>query len=340
MTSLSERTLRWGIIGSGLICADFCIALSTLPQSEHAIVHVGARSIDKARTFASRFSIENFSDSYKCVVEDGNVDIVYIGTINTTHKELSLLALNHGKAVLCEKPSVLNSTELEEVLNCAKINKVFYMEAVWTRCLPLHRQVLTKLNNGDYGDLNVMLGTFGFPLFDRQRIYDPNLGGSILLDIGLYLLTMADMMFGEHKLKEIHACGHVEKTGVDRSASVTLTFEGNKIAQLLASGDHTLPNDCVLLCSKANVRIIKPFWSSEKYIEEYVNGETKEHDFPHPVAAMETNFVNSTGLSYEAAHVRKCLVNGLLESPLIPHDTTRRIMGYLDQLRRQLTKNL
>lgn len=85
-----------------------------------------------------------------------------------------------------------------------------------------------------------MLGTFGFPLFDRQRIYDPKLGGSILLDIGLYLLTMADMMFGEHKLKEIHACGHVEKTGVDRSASVTLTFEGNKIAQLLASGGKVI----------------------------------------------------------------------------------------------------
>lgn len=128
MSSSSHKPLRWGIVSAGKICFDFCVSLSTLPKENHIVTHVAARSLERAKEFATTFDIESVSDSYTKVMEDENVDVVYIGTLNTTHKELSILAMNHGKPVLCEKPATMNSSELEEVLKVAKEKNVFYME--------------------------------------------------------------------------------------------------------------------------------------------------------------------------------------------------------------------
>ena len=124
--------IRWGIFGAGLICHDFCVAISTLPPAEHKVVHVGSRDLQRAKTFAETFGIEKYSDSYVKVVEDSEVDVVYIGTTNNTHKDLSILALNSGKPVLCEKPVTLNLIELEEVLECARKNNLFFMEVIFS----------------------------------------------------------------------------------------------------------------------------------------------------------------------------------------------------------------
>jgi len=334
---MSHTQLRWGILGAGLICADFCIALSTLPYDKHCIEHVAARDTARAERFAAKFNAKRFSCHYEKVVTDPNVDVVYIGTINTTHKDLSILAMNHGKAVLCEKPATMNSHELEQVMDCAKKNNVFFMEAVWTRCFPLYHDIISKRNDGTYGDPNVLFATFGVKdLFSVDRISNPLLGGSVLLDIGIYVLTIADMIFEGYKVKEIKACGHVdEETGIDRSIGITITYEGNRMVQLMANGDHDLANECEIYFSNGKVRIMKPFWCPEKYIEEK-SGKTKEHTFKLPVSTVKTNFVNSTGLSYEADHVRECLMQNQHESSLVSHSTSERIMGYLDEIRAQL----
>ena len=129
--STTTKPLRWGLFGCGKICNDFCIALSTLSSEKHKIEHVAARDINKAKAFAEMFGVEKYSDKYDMVAKDCDVDVIYIGTINPTHKPLSLLALNNGKAVLCEKPAAMNSKELEEILECAKKNKVFFMEVIF-----------------------------------------------------------------------------------------------------------------------------------------------------------------------------------------------------------------
>ena len=126
--TLSNRPLRWGILGAGLISNDFCIALSTLPKDKHCIEHVSARDSARAEKFASKFNAKKFSGDYHEVVKDPDVDVVYIGTINTTHKFLSILAMNYGKGVLCEKPLALNSDDLNELFTCAEKMNVFFME--------------------------------------------------------------------------------------------------------------------------------------------------------------------------------------------------------------------
>ena len=126
--SLENRPLRWGFFGCGKISFDFCVALSTLSKEKHVISHVAARNPKKAEEFALKFNAKSFSGEYESVAKDPDVDVIYIGTINPTHKSLSVLALNHGKPVLCEKPVCMSSAELDDVLNCARKNKVFFME--------------------------------------------------------------------------------------------------------------------------------------------------------------------------------------------------------------------
>ena len=120
--------LRWGILCAGKISFDFVSALGTLPKEEHTVTAVAARSQEKAKEFGEKFEIKRCYGSYEELVKDSEVDVIYVGSLNVTHKELSLLCLRHGKHVLCEKPIMMNSKELEEVLKVAKENNVFLME--------------------------------------------------------------------------------------------------------------------------------------------------------------------------------------------------------------------
>ena len=120
--------LQWGILGAGKISTDFCLAIQTLDKAKHKLKAVGARNAVRAGEFANNFNMDRFYGSYEELVRDPEVSIVYIGTINTTHKDLTILALRNGKHVLCEKPAALNAIELEEILQAAKEAGLFFME--------------------------------------------------------------------------------------------------------------------------------------------------------------------------------------------------------------------
>ncbi|XP_066919680.1 trans-1,2-dihydrobenzene-1,2-diol dehydrogenase-like [Clytia hemisphaerica] len=330
--------LRWGIFSAGKISNDFCVGLTTLPTEDHVIQHVGARNSDKAKEFADKFHIPKSSGSYVEVAKDADVDVIYVGAINTAHKELCLLALEHGKAVLCEKPATMNGRELEEVLKKAEEKNLFYMEAEWTRFFPLYQELKPKLKvDGALGLPRAMTVTFGYALLnDIKRINKKELGGSVVMDIGIYTLLAMDMLFEGFSLKEMKAIGHVtEGTNVDRSVGISATFEGNRIAQLLCSGNADLPNELTLICDKGSVTIRKPFWCPESYVQDTGSGP-QEIRYDLPKTEKEMNFTNSVGLRYEAEHVRQCLNKGLKQSPIMPFDTSRRIMGYLDDVRKQI----
>jgi len=338
------KPLRWGIIGCGKISTDFCIALLGLPKSEHSVTHVAARDGRRAEEFAGKFGAGKHSDRYTDVFEDPDVDVCYIGTLNPTHADLSISAMKHGKHVLCEKPATMNSQQLEEVLTCAKQCNVFFMEAVWTRCFPLYRGITKMLSDNDgggLGEVNAVLGTFGIGgLFNVERVKNIEMGGGVLIDIGIYLLTVADMIFGgDRRVVDVNISGHVnDVTGLDRSGNITILYEGNKMASLVYSGDHDLPNEMKIICTQGTVDVHKPFWCPETYTV-CVGGETpavKEMKLPEPSAPM--NFMNSMGLMHEAEHVRACLVEGLKESSLVSHDTSKRICAWMDKLRGQLRK--
>lgn len=172
------KPIRWGIMSTGNIANEFSEGLTDLPATE--VKAVGSRSLDKANRFADKFDIPNRYGSYEALVQDPDVDVIYIGTPHPFHKENSLLCLNAGKAVLCEKPFALNSGQAEEVINQARTKQLFIMEAVWTLFSPHIAKLRELISEGAIGEVRMLQADFGFRTdFDpSSRLFDPELGAA------------------------------------------------------------------------------------------------------------------------------------------------------------------
>jgi dihydrodiol dehydrogenase / D-xylose 1-dehydrogenase (NADP) len=177
-----DFTLKWGIVSSGAICHDFCTALRNLNSPYHVIEAVAARNFSDAKKFADDFKITKAYGSYDELYQDNDVNIVYIGSINTTHKENCLKAINAGKHVLCEKPMVLNQQDQEEVFKAAKENHVFFMEALWTRFFPIVDKLRGHLHKNSIGEVKFFGSSFFLPIKDVPRIREKDLGGGALYE--------------------------------------------------------------------------------------------------------------------------------------------------------------
>eukprot|EP00794_Sanderia_malayensis_P017436 gene17436-19180_t len=324
--------LNWGIAGAGRISTDFCLALKTLDKEEHCIKAVGARSKERAREFADKFDIEKHYGSYEELFSDEDVHVIYIGTINTTHKNLAVEALEHGKHVLCEKPAAMNSQDLETILECAKEKNLFFMEATWTRFMPIYRDVNKAIRHGAIGQIKAVTASFGFSAMDQvARVINPELGGSVMMDIGIYAVHFADIAFSGCTPERISATGFLARSGVDMTSSITFLYAGQAIAQLLVSGDVNLQNEAVIIGTKGQIVVKSPFWCPTRA---EINEESKE--YPLPATEFPTNFMNSAGLRYEAEHVKKCISEKKIESEIMNHDTSRRIMCLLENIITQI----
>ncbi len=190
------RKIAWGILGTGRIAGNFAADLALLPDAE--LVAVGSRSEATAQSFAGRFGAPHAHGSYEALAADPAVEVIYIATPHPLHAENMKLCLRAGKAVLCEKPFTLNAREAEEVIALAREQKLFLMEAMWTRFLPAVVRARELIEQGAIGEVRLLLADFGFrAAFDpHHRLFDPQLGGGALLDLGVYCVSLASMLFG------------------------------------------------------------------------------------------------------------------------------------------------
>ena len=193
---------RWGIASAGKISHDFANALSIYPE-KHKVVAVAARSLDRAQDFAKRFSIQNAHGSYEALAADAEVEIVYIGSINTEHVNLCKMMFSAGKHVLCEKPLGLNVRETKEIVDSAKKNKVFMMEAIWSRFIPSYVKVREDIEKGVIGDVLHSEALFAVPIDKVDRILKKDMGGGSVLDIGIYCINWAQFVHGSKKPKKV-----------------------------------------------------------------------------------------------------------------------------------------
>jgi dihydrodiol dehydrogenase / D-xylose 1-dehydrogenase (NADP) len=205
--------LKWGIISAGLISQDFCIALKTLDPEKHSITAVAARNLDDAKCFANRFQVPHYFDSYHQLCSHDDVNIVYIGNVNTAHKESCLIAIANGKHVLCEKPMSLNCKEQEEVLQAAETRGVFFMEALWTRFFPATERLRSELKNDAIGQVKIVQANFFARINQVERVRRKDLGGGAILDIGIYPVQHCCLLFDHETPVEIVASGHLMDTG-------------------------------------------------------------------------------------------------------------------------------
>jgi len=222
--------IRWGILGTGRIAGDFAQGLTAVDDAD--LVAVGSRTAETANAFADRFSIPTRHASYADLANDPNVDIVYIATPHSLHKENSILCLEGGRAVLCEKPFAINTVEAEEMMAAARRTGCFLMEAMWTRCLPHMRAIARLVADGAIGEVRVVEADFCY----RSRVnldgrfYRLDLGGGALLDVGVYPVTLAYQFLGQPDA--IRTWAHLGETGVDELAAILFGYDRGAMAMM------------------------------------------------------------------------------------------------------------
>lgn len=322
--------LHWGIAGAGKISHDFVTALGILPTSEHVVVAIAARDLSRAQKFSSLHKIKNAYDSYAKLAEDKDVDIVYIGTLNPQHFEIAQLMLNHGKHVLCEKPMTMNLKQTTELINLAKKKKLFLMEAIWSRCFPTYEAIKKEIDSGSIGDIHQVIVSFGFKMPNVDRLNLKSLGGGTILDLGVYGIQFACLVFNHDVPCTVRAAGILNSEGVDQSVSATLVYNGNRTATIVTHCLVDLPNEAYILGTKGMIKVPQ-FWCppTVDLPSGTVNASLSE-------GAHKFNFINSAGLRFEAEEARNCILKGLIESPKVSHDMSLLIARLEDEIRREV----
>ncbi|XP_036364213.1 trans-1,2-dihydrobenzene-1,2-diol dehydrogenase-like [Octopus sinensis] len=322
--------MRWGICSAGLIATDFCNALQCLDPSEHKIIAVVSKSLEKAKKFAEEFKIPNVYDNYEEFAKDPNIDLVYVSSINRFHHPLSVIMLNNGKPVLCEKAYGQNTKETKDIIELAKSKKIFFMEAMWSNFFPAYKNIKQEIDSGTIGKIRYLDVAFLVDIFSKEEISRGSVGGGGLLEIGVYTIWLANFIFRQ-KPETITACGTIAGTGTDLSANIILTYKDGARASLSFNTTLAGRTDAYIYGTEGKIYIHPPFWCPDKIA---VNGE--EREFPLPKSDAKYTYVHSNGLAYEAEDVRQYFEKGHLECPDHTHADSLLLINIIDEVRRQL----
>jgi predicted dehydrogenase len=314
---------RWGILGTGNIASQFARGLAALDDAE--LVAVGSRADASAQAFGERFGARRRHASYEALASDPELDAIYIATPHPLHKDNTLLCLQAGKAVLCEKPFALNATEAQAMIATARKRGIFLMEAMWTRFLPHIVKLRELLAAGAIGEVRMLQADFGFRTeFNPQsRLFDPALGGGALLDVGVYPVSLAAMVFGAPA--QVTSLAHLGATGVDEQSAIIFRYAQGQLAILSSAIRTSSPHEALLLGTTGMIRLHSSWWKPSAMTLS-ANGRPDE--------LIEVPTVGN-GYNYEAAEVGRCLREGRLASDVMPLDETLSILRTLDELRAQ-----
>ena len=350
---LSASTIKWGIIGSGKISADFCAALKQNPEAQ--IVAVAARDASRAAAFgqglgvsnpvashagyaslvepiasSSRNHIQEESDGPEvtCVfaasltihvsqVNDPNVDVIYIGNINTEHFDAAMMAIAAGKATVVEKPITLNGTQTRKLAAAAKEANVFLMEGLWSRFFPATQKALSVIESGELGKVIAVHADFGFRCDDANdsRMFDLAMGGGGLLDIGIYPLSFASMAYEGGMPSIITAVGSLHpETGADTSAAIAAVYGGQKgVASVTYNLRGHTPEEVVIVGESARLRIASPAHVPSTVVVTKPDGreawsdETFHFKLPDADPSHSYFYPGSQGFAYQITEVHNCL---------------------------------
>ncbi|MCC6615905.1 MAG: Gfo/Idh/MocA family oxidoreductase [Anaerolineae bacterium] len=315
--------IRWGIIGTGNIAHQFAKGLRSVPDAQ--LVAVGSRTQAAADAFGAQFHVPHRHPTYEGLAADPDVDAVYISTPHTFHKDNTLLCLRAGKAVLCEKPFAINAHEAADMIDEARARGLFLMEAMWTRFFPLMTRLRELLAEGAIGEPRLLTADFGFRMaFDPvHRIFNPALGGGALLDVGIYPISLASMIFGQPV--EIVSSAILGETGVDEQGAYIFRYAGGQLAQLSSASRTETPQEATLNGTDGRIRIPRQWWRPKRMT--IGAGGRRESVVSVPY--------KGNGYNYEAMAVGDSLRAGQLEHPVMPLDETLAIMRTLDALRAQ-----
>ena len=321
-----QDKIRWGILGCGRIARKFAADLQLVDDA--LLIAAGARSIESANAFAKDFPVAFTHGSYEELVQNENIDVIYIATPHSEHYKNAVLCLEHSKAVLCEKAFAVNYQQAKAMIEKAKEKKIFLMEALWTKFLPNYQKLKSLLADDAIGQVKSVLINFGFapqpPV--PPRLFDPALAGGTMLDIGIYNVFMAMSVLG--KPAAVKAFMTPASTGVDEQCAVVLMYSSGAMAQLFSTFSSNLNTEANINGTKGRIRLTHRFYSPDATIEFYPGQPDSKQVIP-----VERG--GGHGYQHEAQHVCRCLRDGLTESPVMTHQDTLQLMEVLDEIRRQ-----
>lgn len=316
------RRVGIAIVGTGRMASMMAETIAvTSGVKNYAVV---SRDEEKARKFAEEHGISKAFGSYEEALSDRKVKLVYIAAPHTEHYRLAKLAIEHGKHVLCEKPFVMNRGQAEELFALAEKKKVLAAEAMWTRYMPFLTEIREVLDSHVIGDPVMLTARTGDNSRWVKRMTDPELGGGTLMDIGVYPLNFASMLFGDDVTAIQAACTHTS-TGVDEQDSITLKYRDGRIAVLTATMLGISDNEGCVVGTKgcAVVENIRTLESLSVYNDKHV--KIGYYKAPR----------RKTGYEYELQACVRALKNGWLECPAMPHAETLAMLQQTDEIRRQ-----
>ena len=311
---------RIGIIGAGHIAEKMAATINGMPETE--AYAVASRQYGKAAAFAGRFGFAKAFGSYEALVEDPDVDLVYVATPHSLHYDHVRLCLGHGKAVLCEKAFMANAREAEEVTRISEENNVFLAEAIWTRYMPFRKTLRDIVDSGAIGRPMMLSAHLGYPVADKERLVRPELGGGALLDLGVYAINFALMMFG-NDIADITSSCTKSDTGVDLQNSIIFRYADGRIADLQSTA----------LCASDRQGIV---CGDRGYIVcDNINNMLKAdlYDAGHALVGTYNAPAQITGFEYQVRACIDAIREGRNETQYMPHSETLRVMKIMDSLR-------
>jgi predicted dehydrogenase len=321
---MSSRKTRWGVIGAGRIARQFAADIAHVDNAE--LVAVAARDGPRAREFAKRWSIPAAHSGYQSLYEADDVDVLYIATPHTLHLEQSSAALRAGKAVFCEKPITVSAAQCQQLIEEAARQQRYLDEAMWTLFLPAIRKAQVWVAEGRIGTLTHLSAEFGYPMPYKSvgREYDPALGGGVLLDMGIYPITLALQFFLDEP-QSTHTVAHFADNGVEDQVSMLWDY-GSAIASLTTSFRSKLPNVATIVGTDGYIRI-PDFWRArecslyrlDERIDHYYDGR------------------KGGGFEFEIQSVSEDIAAGRLSSALVPLETSLRVQRVMDRIRCQFS---
>ncbi len=316
-----SHPVRWGIIGPGGIAGSFAACLRSVPGA--SLTAVASRDARRAAAFTATWGGRACRDIADLLGDPG-VDAVYVATPHPQHHALAKQCLEAGKAVLCEKPITINAAQCADLIATARRHGVFLMEAMWTRFLPCMAQVRAWLASGEIGEPRLLTADFGFRCdWDPgSRLLDLQQGGGGLLDVGVYLVSFADMVFAATP-QRVSGFAHVGPTGVDEQGSLSLGYPGGALASLTYAIRTATNQTAVIYGTEGRIEI-PSFW----------NATTAHLLRTGAAATMFTRPHLGNGYEWQAMEVARCLGLGLVESPFMPWAESLSIQRSMEDLRR------
>lgn len=315
-----KQNISWGILGCGSIAQKFIEDLRLVSGVE--VTAVASRSAERATQFAAENQVATAYGSYQELAQDQSIDVIYIATRHPQHVENSLLCLQHGKHVVCEKPMAMSKAEAEQVIQLAKEKNLFFMEAIWTRFFPTIERLLQFLAEDKIGEIKLIQADFGFQASpQKDRLFTKSLGGGSLLDIGMYPLYLSLLTLGMPD--DLHAIANFSESGIDESCAIMLSYKQGAMASLSSTFSTFTPGNAWIHGTKGSLKLHRMFHEPDQlsFYENMQHVDTWQSER------------KGRGYVYEIEHVNQCIQNGKTESELLPHQVSLNLQQLLDQTR-------